>query len=132
MAEVIDIVKTLESKKKVLKGYKLQAEETKNSRIRNEAKLEHLKKSEDDIVLKIKNLGYDPDNLKAHMEAKIKDLNSITDKLEMVMPDEYGVIPANAKQILNIAPSEEIVEEKKVVVESTINLDDIDFDDLPI
>jgi uncharacterized protein (UPF0335 family) len=128
MAEVNDIMKTLEEKKKVLKGYKEKAEDTKNSRIRNEANLEHLKKSENDIVNKIKKLGYDPENLKSHIEARVKDLNELTEKLAKVMPDENGVIPDYTMKILRNVNAPSVT--KKVEETEEINLNDVDYDDI--
>lgn len=120
MTEATDVVKLLDEKKKILKDFKLQAEATRNSRIRNEANLENLIKSENDIIAKIRKLGYEPENLKSHIEAKLKELNSITDKLAKVMPDEKGVIPSNVMEILSDGKAS-----------NDNSFDDISLDDFP-
>lgn len=130
MAEAIDIVKTLEKSNETLKGFKAQVEETKNNRIRNEARLENLVKNESEIVERIKSLGYDPDKLKNLMEEKSNKLSAILTKISSVMPDENGNIPLNAYSILNIKQDvQEITtpleQEKPKGISGPVNFDDI-------
>lgn len=129
---VNDTIAALEGFKKELQGFRQKAEDVKLQRVRNETNLEHLKKSEGDIVAKIVGRGYDPDNLKSHIEDKMGELSAFTSKLRSVMPDENGVVPANAAEILGIVkkiPEVKLVESKDLV-EPVAEYDDLS--DIPL
>lgn len=98
-------LKQIQDAKLKLQGYKQTAENTKLERARNEATLDQLKKNEAEIIQKIQGLGYDPDNLKDHIEAKLTQITAISAKLDAVMPGEDGVIPQGALQLLSATPA---------------------------
>ena len=102
MSGVDTIMKDLQGYKEKLKGFKEKAEQAKLERVRNESRLEALKKTESELIEHIRSMGYDPDNLEGHIEEKTKQLEAVVKKLDSVMPDESGAIPENALELLGL------------------------------
>ncbi len=86
-----------------LKEKKAKAQEIRDKRIKGEAKVEQLKKNEQEFLAKIKAAGLDPDELKAYIIDRQKKLSAVLAKLDQILPDENGKVEimAGVKEDVN-------------------------------
>jgi len=124
-----------------IKARKAKAQEVRDIRIKGEAKLEQLEKSEAELIAKIKAAGLDPDKLPQYILDRQVEMDKALALLDAALPDDNGTVhldkifPQKVDAVLEVeVPSAEFsVPDDIEIPVQTSTTDPLDslFDDMP-